>query len=86
MDSLDYVSTEVLSHKDNIRIMHPVAYFLKKIVPAKSNYKLYNKELLAIIRCFEEWQPELESTAMPMKVLTNHKSLEYFMKIKKTHT
>ena len=83
MDSLDYVSTEVLSHKNNIRIMHPVAYFSKKIVSAKSNYKIYNKELLAIIRCFEEWRPELESTAMPMKVLTNHKSLESFMKIKK---
>ena len=53
------------------------------MVPAECNYKIYNKELLAIIQCFKEWRPELEGTAMPVKVLTDHKSLEYFMTTKK---
>ena len=47
------------------------------------NYKIYDKKLLAIIQYFEEWRPKLESTAMPVKVLTNHKGLEYFMTTKK---
>jgi hypothetical protein len=42
---------------------------------AKYNYQIYDKELLAIIRCFKEWRPELEGTAMPIKVLTDYQSL-----------
>ena len=68
--------------KDN-GILHPVAYFSKKMISAECNYKIYNKELLAMIWYFEEWQPKLQSTAMPVKVLTNHKGLEYFMTTKK---
>jgi hypothetical protein len=30
-------------------------------VPAKCNYPIYNKELLAIIYCLEEWEAELKS-------------------------
>ena len=50
---------------------------------AKCNYEMYNKELLAIIWCFEEWKPELEGTGIPVKVLTDHKGLEYFRSTKK---
>ena len=81
-NSSDYVSAGVLSQKDN-EILHLVAYFSKRIVPAKCNYEIYDKELLAIIRCFKEWGLELEGTAMPVKVLTDYKGLEYFMTTKK---
>ena len=53
-DSSDYVSVGVLSQGDDNGILHPVAFFSKQMVPAKCNYEVYNKELLAIIRCFEE--------------------------------
>ena len=33
---------------------HPVAYFLKTMAPAKYNYKIYNKEMLAIVRSLAE--------------------------------
>ena len=48
-DSSDYVSAEVLSQENDNRIFHPVAYFSKRIVLAECNYKIYDKELLAII-------------------------------------
>ena len=82
-DSSDYISAGVLSQEDDNGILHPVAYFSKRMVPAECNYEIYDKELLAIIRCFKEWRPELEGTAMPVKVLTDHKGLEYFMTTKK---
>ncbi|KAG0153766.1 hypothetical protein PDIDSM_2421 [Penicillium digitatum] len=47
-------------------------------VSAGCNYEIYDKELLAIIRCFEEWRPELEGTPSPVKVITDHRNLEYF--------
>ena len=82
-DSSDYVSSGVLSQINEDGLLHPVAFFSKKLVAAECNYDIYDKELLAIIRCFEEWRPELEGTDLPVKVLSDHKSLEYFMTTKK---
>ena len=73
----------VLSQKDNEGILYPVVYFSRKMSPTKYNYKIYDKELLAIIRCFEEWRPDLEGSDLPVQVLTDHKSLEYFMTTKR---
>ena len=83
INSFDYVNASVLSQLDDEGVLHPVVYFSKKMTPAKCNYKIYNKKLLAIIWCFEEWQPELKGTGLPVKVFTDHKGLEYFMSTKK---
>jgi len=50
-----------------------MAYFSKQLSPAKCNYKIYNKELLAIIRYFKQWQLELEGTRYLIKIFNNHK-------------
>lgn len=42
------------------------------MIPAKCNYEIYDKELLAIIKAFENWRPELEGTAVPITILTNN--------------
>ena len=54
IDASDYVCAGVLSQHNNDRILHLIAFFSKKITPAKCNYKIYNKELLAIVLCLEE--------------------------------
>ena len=59
-----------------------MAYFSKKHSPEECNYEIYDKELLAIIRCLEEWRPELEGAKFPVKILLDHKNLEYFMSTK----
>jgi hypothetical protein len=82
-DASDYVTAGVLSQKDDDGVLHPVAFFSRKMAPAECNYEIYDKELLAIIRCFEEWRPDLEGTDLPVEVLTDHKSLEYFMTTKR---
>ena len=81
-DSSDYVSAGVLSQYDDEGVLHPVAFFSKKHSVTECNYEIYDKELLAIIRCFEEWRPELEGTPSPIKVITDHRNLEYFMTTK----
>ncbi len=78
-DSSDYVNGGVLSQYDDQGVLHPVAFYSKNMVPAECNYEIYDKELLAIIRCLEHWRPELECTEIPIKIFTDHKSLEYFM-------
>ena len=58
--------------------MHPVAFYSYKMVSAEYNYEIYNKELLAIIKAFENWRPELEGSSVPVKILTDYRGLEYF--------
>ena len=50
---------------------------------AKCNYEIYDKKLLVIIQCFKKWKPKLEGTGLSVKVLTDHKGLEYFMTTEK---
>ena len=82
-DSLDYVNTDVLSQIDEDGLLHSVAYFLRRMALAECNYKIYDKKLLAIIWCFKEWRLELEGTSLLVKMLTDHKGLEYLMTTKK---
>ena len=63
-------------HKSGI--LCPIAYFSKKHSPAECNYEIYNKELMAIIWYFEAWRLELEGSAFPIHVLSDHKNLEIF--------
>ena len=78
----DYFSAGIMSQYNDNGVLHPVAYFSKKHLPAECNYEIYDKELMAIIRCFEEWQPERQSTLHPIQVLSDHRNLEYFMSTK----
>ena len=78
-NSFDYVNSEVFFQLGKNKLLYLIAFFFKNFNPAECNYKIYNKELLAIIRCFEQWRPELEVTRIPIKIITNHKSLKYFM-------
>jgi hypothetical protein len=52
------------------------------MTPAECNYKIYDKELLAIVKAFEEWRPELSGSDHPIQVISDHKNLEYFMTTK----
>jgi hypothetical protein len=77
-DASDYMSAGVLSQYDDDGILHPVTVFSKKHSPAECNYKMYDKELMAIVHAFEEWRPELQSVINPIRVLSDDKNLEYF--------
>jgi hypothetical protein len=81
-DASDFVSAGILSPHDKKGRLHPVTYFSNKHTQAECNYQIYHKELLAIIRKFEEWRPELEEARHPILVLSDHKNLKYFMTTK----
>jgi hypothetical protein len=38
---------------DDEGVLHPIAFFSKKLVPTERNYEIYDKELVAIIRYFK---------------------------------
>ena len=82
IDLFNYITKGILSQYNKEGVLYPVVYFLKRLSPAKYNYKIYNKELLAIIKCFKQWQPKLKGTKFLIKVFSNYKNLQYFITIK----
>lgn len=50
----------------------PCAYYLWKLMPAKQNYKILDKELLAIKAAFKEWCHYLEGAQYRVMVYTAH--------------
>ncbi len=82
-DSFDYVSIEVLSQKENDDLIKLITYFSKTLFSAECNYEIYDKKLLTIIKCFEQWRAKLQSMKISTNVLIDHKSLKYFMITKK---
>jgi transposase InsO family protein len=76
-DASGWVTGGALLQYDDDGILRPVAYHSKKMTPAECNYEIHDKELLAIIRCFEEWHEYL----VPLEsfvVRTDHNNLRYF--------
>ena len=67
---------------DNNGLLRPCAYFSRKHSPAECNYEIYDKEMLAIINCLNEWDAELRSVKN-FRIRTDHKNLEYFMTVRK---
>ena len=57
-----------------------MVYYLKKYTPVKNNYKIYNKELLAIMYYLKAWDTELRSIPKGFNIITDHKNIEYFIK------
>jgi hypothetical protein len=63
-------------------MMRPCAFYSKKNSPAECNYEIYNKEMLAIVRCLEAWDPELRSVD-EFEIRIDYKNLEYFITVQK---
>ena len=57
-----------------------VAFLSKLLNETERNYKIHNKEMLAIIRGLEAWRHLLEGVQVKFEIWTDHKNLEYFMK------
>ncbi|MBW0580543.1 hypothetical protein O181_120258, partial [Austropuccinia psidii MF-1] len=58
---------------------HPIAFNSCKLLPAKLNYEIHDKELLGIVWALKHWRAFLLPLSDSFEVLTDHSSLEYFM-------
>lgn len=79
MDSSDYVNAGVLSQRDDDSLLHPVAFFSRKMSLAERDYETYNKELLAIYLMFWGMKAWIQGQR---HALTKYKGPEYFMMTK----
>ncbi len=82
IDALNYVFEDIFSQYDENEVLHSVAYFSKKHNSVECNYEIYDKELMIIVCAFEKWWSKLEDFIYSVEMITNHKTLEYFMSTK----
>ena len=83
VDALDYATDGVLSMEYNDELWRPVAFLSKLLNETERNYEIHDKEMLAIIRGLKAWRHLLEGAQSKFEIWTDHKNLEYFMKVQK---
>ena len=54
-DVSNYATKGVLSMKCSDEKWRPVVFISKSLSDTKQNYEIYDKEMLAVIRCLEAW-------------------------------
>jgi len=64
-------------------LWRPVAFLSKSLNETERNYEIHDKEMLAVIRGLENWRHLLEGARFKFEIWTDHKNLEYFMKVQK---
>ena len=78
-DASDFAIEAVLSQKDmRTNLWHPVAFFSKSLDIHKRNYKIYDKELLAVIQGLEEYRHHLEGHPYKVEIWLDHQNLIFF--------
>jgi len=83
VDASNYATRGVLSMKCSNNLWGLVAFISKSLSDTERNYEIHDKEMLAIVRCLEEWRHFLEGMVVKFEIWTDHKNLEYFIKAQK---
>ncbi|XP_061912329.1 dehydrogenase/reductase (SDR family) member 7Cb isoform X2 [Entelurus aequoreus] len=66
----------ILSQRSKIEnLLHPCAFFSRRLSPAELNYDAGNRELLAIHEALVEWRHWLEGAKHQFQILTDHSNL-----------
>ena len=74
-DTSDYTTEEVLSTECEDRKWRLVAFISKSLNAMERNYEIYDKKMLAVIRCLEAWRHYLEGAKLKIEIWTDHKNL-----------
>ena len=77
-DASKFTSGAVLLQTDPNGKWHPCSYLSQSFSPAKRNYDIYDRELLAILHALKAWRQYLSGSPFPVQVFTDHKNLTYF--------
>ena len=77
-DASDYTMGMILEQNNALGRSHPIAYFSKSLQPAKRNYEIHDKELLAIIHALKHFRHYIQGSPHETRILSDHANLKYF--------
>ena len=82
MDASQYALGAILWQRDPAmpQKLCAIGYYSKTLAPAEMNYKIHDRELLAVIRALRHWSHLLRATPLdqPVIIWTDHKNLTYW--------
>ena len=64
----NYATGGVLSMKCSDELWRLVAFISKLLSDTERNYEIYNKEILAVVKCLEVWRHFLEETMAKFEI------------------
>jgi hypothetical protein len=76
-DASNFGIGAILSQQQN-GFWHLIAFMSKTLTKAERNHKIYNKELLAIIKALQTWQQYLLDAKEQFEICIDHENLKYF--------
>ena len=82
MDASKFAIAAILSQFQEEGQWRSVAFWSRKLIPAKTRYETHDHELLAIVAAFKQWQYYLEGSTHTIEVLTDHNNLVVFQNVK----
>jgi hypothetical protein len=75
-NTFDFALGVVFSQPKEIFFFHPIGFCFRNFFPIEINYKIHDKELLAIVDAFEECHHLLEGVQYEIIVYFDHKNLQ----------
>uniref|UniRef100_A0A0W0EWC3 Reverse transcriptase RNase H-like domain-containing protein n=1 Tax=Moniliophthora roreri TaxID=221103 RepID=A0A0W0EWC3_MONRR len=82
-DASKWATGVVLKQQGSDGELHPCGYISHAFATTEWNYKIYDRELLAITNTLKAWEHYLLGGAHPVTVLSDHKNLTYFQTAQK---
>jgi hypothetical protein len=82
-DTSKFATGAVLRQKDENGDWHPCSYISHSFDATQRNYKIYDRELLGIIRALETWRHYIQGSAHPITIFSDHKNLTFFRQTQK---
>ena len=67
VDVSDYIIGGVLLMEYEDKKWRLIAYLSKSLNKTEKNYKIYDKEMLVVVRCLENWRHLLENTSSSLR-------------------
>ena len=77
-DASKYAIGAVLEQEDDKGRMRPVSFYSRGMTDAESNYKIFDKEMLAVIAALQHWKHLIFKPKIPLEIITDHSALQYF--------
>jgi len=81
-DISNFAKGEILSIKCEDEKWRLVTFISKSLTNEK-NYKIYNKEILAIVKCLKALRNFMKEAKSKFEIWTDHRNLESFIKVQK---
>jgi hypothetical protein len=78
VDASGFATGGVIYQKCENTYWHPIIYQSQSMNEAKCNYKIYNREMLAITEALKDWRMYLKDLPQLFEIITNHHNLDFW--------